>query len=164
MHAASKENEKLMIKKSRNGKGIFTRRNFQAEERLFEVTGGFITYNEDEEIDKETRSNTYRYSKDLFINPKEEIGDYLNHSCNPNSKVAKIGKRLFIISIKSILKNREVVIDYSTIIAADDSWKMECNCGSRICRKKIGKFKSLPSELRGKYIKTNIVPAYILDI
>jgi hypothetical protein len=158
------ENENLFISKTRNGSGVKVKRTFSKGENIFEVTGTLIACNEDDDIDDEIRNNTYRYDEELFLSPKGRIGDFLNHSCNPNSRLIKVGKKIFISAIKKILPNREVLIDYSTIIASDDSWKMLCNCGSLICRKKIGKFKLLPKDIKEKYIKNDIVPAYILEI
>lgn len=81
-----------------------------------------------------------------------------------NAKVVKINNKLLVCAIKNITKSKEVLMDYSTIIARDDSWKMKCNCGSRMCRRVIGKFKLLPKEVSEKYRKQNIVPEYILEI
>lgn len=100
----------------------------------------------------------------MFINPKGKVGDFLNHSCNPNAFVKKENKKLFVCALKAISSNREVFIDYSTIIAGDDSWEMLCNCGSKKCRKIVGKFKLLPKEIRERYKGSNIVPNYILEI
>lgn len=158
------ENEDLFITKSRNGSGVKVKRTFNKSENIFEVNGILMTCNEDDDVDDETRNNTYRYDEDLYLSPKGGIGDFLNHSCNPNSRLIKVGKKIFISAIKKILPKREVLIDYSTIIASDDSWKMKCNCGSVRCRGKIGKFKLLPKDIKEKYIKNNIVPEYILEI
>ncbi len=156
--------EFLIVKKARNGNGIFATRTFAKNEPIFEVKGKLITCDKEDDIDEETRANTYRYDENLYISPKGKIGDFLNHSCNPNAKVLKNGKKLFIFAIKNIPKEREVVIDYSTIIASDDSWKMKCNCGSSICRKNIGKFNLLPIKLKDKYKAKKIVPEYITKI
>ena len=164
MYLTPKESINLMVTKSKNGNGIFTKRNFAAQEIVFEVTGTFISCNEEEDLDEEARSNIYRYDENLYISPKGKIGNFLNHSCNPNAKVSKIGKRLFIFVIKNIPKEKEVTIDYSTIIASDDLWKMKCNCGSSICRKKVGKFNLLPIKLKDKYKTKKIVPEYITKI
>lgn len=154
----------LTIAVSRNGRGIFTTREFAAGQTVFEVTGRLITCDEDEDVDDETRSNAYRYDENLYLSPKGRIGDFLNHSCNPNARVVKKGKKLFIEAIKTILPGKEVLIDYSTITAADDTWKMKCNCGSAKCRKNIGSFRSLPKEIKQRYLQKEIVPRYILTI
>ena len=157
-----KEKRDLCIKKSINGFGIFSIKNFDREDKIFQVTGTFITCDEKENIDKKTRDNTYRYDENLYISPKGKIGDLLNHSCNPNSKIVKIGKKLYIVAINSIPKNKEILIDYSTLIANDDIWKMKCNCKSKNCRIIIKKFISLPQIIKQKYLALGMVPNYIL--
>ncbi len=159
-----KENKLLYVKKSRNGKGIFLKKAVSAGDILFRFTGKLITCEEDEEVDEKTRSNTIRFNNDKFLSPKGKIGDYINHSCNPNTKIIKRNNKLLIIAIKNILKSREVSFDYSTVLANDDMWIMKCNCGSKNCRKIIKKFSSLPKKIRDRYISGEIVPAYILKI
>ena len=159
----STEKKTLIVAKSRNGMGIVTMQNFQKGDVVFEVRGKLITCDEDDSVDEQTRSNTYRYSDDLYLSPAGNIGDFLNHSCNPNARVTKEGKKLFVRAIKTIPKNKEVLIDYSTITASDDSWTMKCNCGSAKCRGVIKKFRTLPKELRQKYISDGMVPQHILE-
>lgn len=160
MNFTAKEKRELAVKKSRNGRGISARRTFAPDETIFEVTGEFITCNEDDDIDEETRANTYRFDADRYISPKGRMGDFLNHSCEPNAKVVKKDERLFIVAICAIGKGEEVVIDYSTITASDDSWEMECNCGALSCRGIIKKFNSLPVKTRKKYRALGMVPKY----
>ena len=152
----------LIVKKSRNGKGIFAARNFLAEKKIFQVTGTLITCYENDDMDEQVRANTYPYDKTRYISPTGKIGDFLNHSCDPNAKVVKEKKKLFIVSIKPITKGEEVFIDYSTILAADDVWEMQCNCGSQQCRGVVKKFKTLPKKLREEYVAKGMVPSYIL--
>ena len=157
-----KRNKDLIIKKSRNGNGIFSARDFLAGEKIFEVTGTFMTGDEDDEVDEKTRANAFRYDSEKYISPNGEIGDFLNHSCEPNSRVVKSRGKLFVVAVNAIAKSAEIVIDYSTIIAPDDSWEMDCNCGSGKCRGTIGKFNSLPKRTRQKYVSARMVPHYIL--
>ncbi len=162
IHSIPEEEKDLIIKKARNGLGIFTRRKFLADETIFEVTGKFVTCDEDDNLDQKTRDNTYRYDEERYISPQGRIGDFLNHSCDPNAKVVKRNKKLFIVALCPIPHGVEVVFDYSTILASDDIWKMNCNCGSTYCRKVIKKFNSLPKQLQKKYISQDMVPSYIL--
>ena len=158
------QNKNLVVKKSRNGKGLFSKINFKKNEKILKVVGKLITCDVADNIDEETRANTYRYNKDLYLSPKGKLGNFINHSCNPNTKVAKEGKDLFIVAIKNIVKGKEIFFDYSTITASDDIWEMKCNCGSIKCRHIIGQFKSLPKKLRNLYTSLEIVPIYILNI
>ena len=158
------EEKKVYVKDARNGKGVFARKKILPEKMILEIKGVFLTCNEDDDIDEETRNNTFRYDDDLYISPGKDIANFINHSCEPNAKVVKKNKKLFIYSILPILKDEEVLFDYSTILARDDVWEMECNCGSQKCRKVVKQFKKLPLKLKEKYIKEEIVPDYILKI
>jgi uncharacterized protein len=162
MRLTEREKKNLIIKKSRNGRGIFTRKAFVPEETIFQVVGKRIECNEEDDIDDETRNNTYRFDEDLYISPAGRIGDFLNHSCEPNAKVVKKNNRLFIVAVSLIPEGQEVTIDYSTIIASDDSWDMKCNCGTKSCRGLVKEFKSLPPATKKKYLSLGMVPAYIL--
>ncbi|MDQ5949070.1 MAG: uncharacterized protein QG589_196 [Patescibacteria group bacterium] len=158
------ESPDFVIKKSRNGCGVFTKKDFSASERLFEIHGVFLTCEEDEDLDEETRNNAYRFDKDLFISAPNTVADYVNHSCNPNARVEKIKNKLYMVSLYSIPKGGEVFFDYSTILANDDVWEMKCNCGEQNCRQIVKKFNLLPHKVQKKYISEKIVPQYILDI
>ncbi len=164
MYLSPKERKELIIAPSKNGQGIFVQKAFKNEENIFEFKGSFISGDVDEEIDDNIRSNTIRFDEDWYISPDGRIGDFLNHSCNPTAKVVKVDNRLFIRAIKNIAIRKEVTIDYSTVTASDDIWKMKCLCGSSMCRGRIGTFKALPALLKGKYIEQSIVPEYILEI
>lgn len=152
----------LTIKKAKNGRGIFATRDYYAEETLFQVEGAFVTGYEDDELDENERSNTFRFSREKYINPKGTIGDFLNHSCLPNAKVIKRKKALYIVAVEDIRKGTEVVIDYSTITASDDTWEMNCNCGNNECRGVISQFKKLPRKIKNKYLALGMVPRYIM--
>lgn len=154
----------LEVKKARNGSGIFTTKLFKKGRNLFEVKGKLITCNEDDEIDEKTRNNTFRFDQDYFISPIGKIGEYLNHSCNPNSRVDKINGKIYIIAIEDLPGASEVLIDYSTIQASDDIWTMKCNCGSKNCRKTIKNIVKISKKVRAHYLKYGIIPEYILKI
>ncbi len=156
--------EDLSVQLTRNGRGIVAKQDFASDEVLFQVTGPFVTCDEDDEMNDVARSNTFRYDADLYISPEGTIGDFQNHSCEPNAKVVKVGDKLFVVAIDQIRMGEEVLIDYSTIIAADDIWEMQCLCGSRMCRGVIGSFDRLPAALRKTYIQSGIVPEYIIQI
>lgn len=158
------KNEKLEVKKTRNGFGVFVKNDFKIGETILEIVGPFITCDVDENIDDRIRSNAYRYNTNLYINPEGTFADFLNHSCKPNIKIIKNNKKLFVESIVPISKGSEILFDYSTVIASDDEWEMMCNCGEKECRKVVCGFSSLPVRTKNLYIKNSIVPDYIVKI
>lgn len=155
----------VLIKKSKSGKGMFANKNFTANEIILHIKGKLISCDEDEKLEDKIRDNTYRFSEDLFLSPKGEVADYINHSCEPNSCIRKKDDKLYCVAVRDIKKGEEISFDYSTVIADDDSWVMPdvCICGSKKCRKKIGKFSKLPKKVRDQYIKIDMVPNYIYD-
>ncbi len=151
----------LAVQPTRNGNGIYATCDFSAGDELYEITGDFITGNDDEEIEDSIRDNAFRYSEELYISPGGTLGDYQNHSCEPNAKVVKRIDGLFVVAHEHVRKGNEVLIDYSTITGSDDIWNMLCNCGSKVCRTSIGSFGRLPKALRERYKVQDMVPAYI---
>src|SRR5882762_1518223 len=95
---SAKESKTLAVKKSRNGHGVFSKKDFPPNTIIFQVVGRKVTCNEDEPMDEEERANTFRYSKNYYISPKGRLGDMLNHSCEPNAKLVKQSKKLFIVA------------------------------------------------------------------
>lgn len=154
----------VSVRKTRNGRGIHAVRHFAAGETLYEITGTPISGDADEDIDDTVRDNAFRFDENLYISPAGSVGDFQNHSCVPNAKVAKRDGRLYVAAIRSIARNEEVLIDYSTIIAADDIWEMACNCGADACRGLVRSFDRLPARLRKKYRADGVVPDYIVEL
>ncbi len=156
------EARNLAIRKSKNGRGIFTRRAFLLRETIFQVKGRFITGNVDDTLDEKTRSNAFRYDANRYISPAGSLGDFLNHSCEPNAAVVKKDAKLLVRATRRISASEEVTIDYSTILGADDIWQMNCSCRSAMCRRTVRQFYRLPKKLRDTYLKLGVVPRYIV--
>ncbi len=154
----------LFVDKSKNGKGIFTATPIKKDKTIFEIKGKIIHYTKTFKTKGAYVNNTFRFNDEHYLSPQGQIGDYLNHSCAPNSKVVKKRQKLYIVALKDIKPNKEILIDYSTILANDDIWTMKCKCGSKNCRGKITNISKLPIKLRKKYEANNIIPDYIKKI
>lgn len=162
MYLTQKEQKDVVVKKAKHGKGVFALHAFKPEQKIVRIQGRFITCDLDEDIDDEERSNAFRFDADLYISPKNRIGNFFNHSCEPNAKVIKKDNKLFMIATSPIQKGDEVFFDYSTVIASDDIWTMKCGCGSYNCRGVVKQFQKLPKRIKEAYLKKGIVPRYIL--
>lgn len=156
--------ECVVVHAARIGNGIFATRRFRAGETVFRVRGTVVHYTEVNRRGGTYQDNTFRFGRETYLSPEGEIGDFLNHSCAPNAKVEKRGRRLFVVAIRMIPVDTEVVIDYSTILAGDDTWTMRCRCGMPECRFNISAFTQLPVRLQDSYRRRRIVPEYILRL
>lgn len=154
----------LAVKKSTNGKGIFTTRIFKKGKNIFHIQGKLFHHTKTYTWEGPLQDNTFRYSENYYLSPQGYIGDYLNHACEPNAAIAKRNRRLYVWALRNIGAGEEIFIDYSTITASDDIWTMQCNCGCSSCRGTIRNWRSLPKILVQRYKLTGALPTHIRKI
>lgn len=151
----------LIVKKAKHGLGVFSTRAFMRGERVVTLTGHLITCGVEDVLDERTRDNAIRFDEDVYLSPDGGVGDYFNHSCNPNVYIIKKDNALHIIARRNIRAEQELCFDYATITASDDIWEMQCACGSAMCRKKVKQFIKLPKAVQKQYLREGMVPEYV---
>ncbi|MFZ2975017.1 MAG: SET domain-containing protein [Candidatus Moraniibacteriota bacterium] len=147
-------NPKLEVREIKNiGKGVFVKREIKKDEMLA-VFGGYIISVENEaNLSEEYNDCGVQISEDFVLssgNKKEET-DYFNHSCDPN---AGFHGQIFLVAMKKIKKDEEVVFDYAMVlhkVKNVKAYNMKCLCGSEKCRKYITENDWKISELQKKY-------------
>jgi hypothetical protein len=81
----------------------------------------------------------------LYVGPNKWLigfgGEYsesfINHSCDPNTKVTWDGDIATLSAVRSIEPNEEITFDYETVIPSEESFTFICGCGAGNCRKVI---------------------------
>jgi len=74
--------------------------------------------------------------------------DYMNHSCNPNTWFEADGS---MTALRDILPGEEITYDYA-MSEARPEFKLECRCGTPLCRKIIrGDDLKKNADLRQRY-------------
>jgi SET domain-containing protein len=149
----------------RNGRGLVARKALRRGAVVVEITGRIVTGEEVWrywEIDPKLGANCFRYDEDHYLDPDGTLGQYANHSCNPNSGGFRVGRRLVIKAIRPIAAGEEVTHDYSTFLGADDVWTMRCNCGEENCRKTVKNVANLPLATLRRYRRLGIIPDFIM--
>jgi SET domain-containing protein len=154
----------VVVKKSRIGKGLFATRRFTRGEMVLPIIGRIVHWKELYRRGGTFQNNTFRFDAEHYLSPRGEIGEFINHSCEPSARVTKRKDRLYLVAISTIRPGEEIFFDYSTNLAADDIWTMKCRCGALSCRKIIRAYTKLPSKLRQYYLKRGIIPRYIVVI
>lgn len=156
----------LVVQPVRNGLGIVALRPFAAGAMVCTVRGRIVSaatvwryWN----TDPRRGANCFRYDADHYLDPEGEIGAYANHSCDPNAGVIRTPIRLLLRAIRPIAAGEEVTHDYSTLLGADDVWSMQCNCGSRRCRRMVRNISRLPAGVHAAYLRRGIIPRFIVD-
>lgn len=147
-----------------NGTGIFTTTPIQKNKKIFTIRGIILSLPDFFRASKKVRDNTYRLRVDAYLSPGDTAGNWLNHSCAPNSRIVKENGKLSIVALRRIPKDREILFDYSTVLAKDDFWVMRCRCGTKSCRGVVKNYTFLPPKVLKRYIKQDILPLYIQKI
>jgi SET domain-containing protein len=154
--------QRVVVRTARNGVGLFASRTYKPNQTIIKIVGRVV----DAGILWERRGtfadNCFRYGPETYLDPGDQDGRYVNHSCEPNAGIRKNNNQLFLFAVKAISAGTEIVIDYSTILGDDDIWTMRCACGRRTCRKTIRRFGALPSALKAHYVRAGLVPTYII--
>ncbi len=150
--------DNLILGPSKNGKGVFARKDIRKGEGLLQIRGKRLTGKQ--LITPYDVDHAFQIGKDRYLGPSGKMDDYINHSCNPNTGVRTQKHQRILVAIKNIKKGKEITLDYSTF-ADDEGWT--CNCGSKLCRKKVRSFRYLPQKIQQKYIRLGIVQAYLLE-
>ena len=129
---------KTELKKSKiEGIGLFAKDNISKGEIISIKAGHIVQLEEAMRSNKEFEEYDLQIHDNFFLVPKrkEEIKDlviHFNHSCNPN---AGPDGQITFVAIKDIKKGEEITCDYATINTCP--YRLECNCGSKNCRKII---------------------------
>jgi SET domain-containing protein len=143
---------KAVVKQSPiHGKGLFARERINKGEIVC-VKGGYV-------FNRQTLAQTQeklgpaeiQIAEDLFIGPvsgeqREGGMIFSNHSCDPNIGVR--GQIVFV-AMRDIEPGEELTHDWAT--TDDDSYEMECRCGSNNCRKIITGQDWKRKDLQQKY-------------
>jgi SET domain-containing protein len=140
-------NKKIIIKKTKNmGKGLFAIKPIKKGELISDWTKGKVYIAEKAgKLPKKIRNHAIQFDEHKWIDT-EDIGRYINHSCEPN---CGLKGKFKIVSIRNIKKGEQLTYDYE--MTEDSNWKMKCKCKTKSCRKIIGTYKNLPEEIKDKY-------------
>ncbi|MFT3907440.1 MAG: SET domain-containing protein [Steroidobacteraceae bacterium] len=155
----------LVVARVRNGFGLVATRRFERGERIDEIRGRIVTparlwrY---WDSDPQRAANCIRFDAEHYLDPRGEIGQFANHSCDPNAALLREGPRLVLRALKICRPGDEITHDYATLLGADDIWRMRCNCGERRCRGVVSNVASLPAPLFARYRKQGLIAAFIL--
>ncbi len=130
-------NPKVEVRNSEfGGKGLFAKETIEKDEIVI-VWGGTLMTEETIKRGNYRKGTSVEIGEGMYFagKPSESPGtdDFLNHSCDPN---LWLKDEVTLIMRRDIEKDEELTADYGTWVSRPE-WKMECRCGSRLCRKMI---------------------------
>jgi hypothetical protein len=154
---------RLYCATSNLGLELFAGRPFKRGEIILIFKGNIIGFAEAvAKGDRECWPLQIGYGKYIDL---EKPGCLANHSCEPNAGIRDDGSttHVCLIALQDIFPNDEIRYDYSTTMD-EDSFTMQCNCGSKNCRGVVEDFKRLPLDVQNHYLQDGLVMKFIAKI
>lgn len=137
------------------GVSLFASQPIRSGRTILRLSGPIITF--DDAVKKGAREcYPLQIAHDAYIDLIEP-GCFANHSCAPN---AGLVNDVDLVAMRDLAPGEEIRYDYSTTMD-EESWTMECRCGSGQCRGVVTDFKLLPSGVRNTYLRLGMVQAFI---
>jgi SET domain-containing protein len=139
------DSKKVVVKKTaRHGKGVFARVKIKKGEVIAAFDGAIYDFDHDDWNDY-LYNHVIQFEKWRWRDSKG-IARLINHSCDPNCGIRDLFK---VTAMRDIAPGEEILWDYG--MTENYTWRMKCTCGSPICRKTIGAYRTMPLAIRKKY-------------
>jgi hypothetical protein len=120
------------VRPEKGGYGVFATRAVQPGELLVVWGGDIVSGEELLDLTPIMQRHSIQVEENLYMVPHElpEVGDFINHSCSPNSGLSG---QMSLVALRPIAKGEEICYDYAM---SDGSAydEFNCSCGSPECR------------------------------
>jgi SET domain-containing protein len=156
MPRLSYSSPKTIVKESRiHGRGLFAREPISGGE-IVAIKGGYVFDSAAlQDIERSLGPAEITVADGFHIGPvganeREGAMLFTNHSCDPN---IGIQGQIVFVAMRDIAAGEELTHDWAT--TDDDTYEMECHCGSAICRGTVTgqdwRLKDLQERYRGYF-------------
>jgi len=103
--------------------GIFTKNAIANDTEFYQIPLGIIY--------SETKPRCARIADEKYVSD-DKVLNWVNHSCNPNSRLDIDRDDPVLIAIRDILPNEEISVDYNQTEV--QGVRVECTCKSENCK------------------------------
>jgi uncharacterized protein len=136
-------------------RGLFATKKIRKGEAVSRLGGIVVTEQElAARLEERARTRLVPYIDSIIFDdglhlilPLDQPNHFANHSCDPN---LWWGENLTLVARREINSAEELTNDYGTS-SGDPRWKMECYCGSPLCRQVVTGEDWLRADLRKRY-------------
>jgi hypothetical protein len=127
--------DRLAVKRTDTGLGLFTLEAIPAGRRIIEYVGPVVT---SEEVDRRGGKYFFELDENFAIDgsPRTNLARYINHSCRPNAEAFISGRRIRIWSKKRIKAGEQITINYGKSYFDDHIKPVGCKCEKCIAQPK----------------------------
>ncbi len=136
------------------GRGVRATRDFERGEIVAHFGGTLVRFDRVTDF-----THVLQVGPDAFLGPSGNLDDYVNHSCDPNTRVDIVSSAGFLVALVPIASGTEITFDYSTCMIDEDAIP-GCLCGAENCRGIIEPFVSMATEDAERLERRGLVPAF----
>jgi uncharacterized protein len=148
----------FVIRRCKFGYGVFTLSDIKKGKRVITLRGENLTPSGYRSLHGKAAVFTMRTGVNAYCH-LDKTTRYLNHSCDPNTFLMT-DRSLF--AARDIKAGEEITFDYST--SSDEGWVLSCRCGSKGCRKKVGRFRDLDAKTKARFLRLKAAPPWLLKV
>jgi SET domain-containing protein len=133
------------------GRGVVAVDDIARDEIVAIKAGNIVTRDEIDAVTAAAGDLALQIDDDFYLAPRnadevEDMSVFINHSCDPN--VGFRGQVVYV-AMRDIAAGEELCHDYA--MERSDDYRLDCHCGSPLCRGKVsGEDWKLP-ELQQRY-------------
>lgn len=139
------DNPKIKVKNHKFGKCLVATSKIAKGEEIARFDGEVFEAKNCNDLPKDYADHVVQFDETKYVE-SAGVARYANHSCDPNCGVKDF---VAIVAMRDIKRGEEITWDYA--MTEDSNWRMECQCGSPICRGVIGAFRLLSEDICQKY-------------
>jgi uncharacterized protein len=117
------------------GKAVFARELIEPGQVVAVWSGRLVSAEELDDLPEDIRRHTVQVEERLYLASltPDELPDYINHACDPNSG---LDGQITIVAMRTIHPGEEVTIDYAMCDGSPYD-EFDCACGSARCRSRV---------------------------
>ncbi len=114
--------------------GCYTTTPIAKGARVVEYTGPRITKERGDEL-YQGREHTYLFGigDGKIVIDGNGMAAFINHSCDPNCEIDEVDDRIYIVALRNIEPDEELLYDYN-LYDGDEDDPAHCFCGANTCR------------------------------
>ncbi len=119
--------DKLILKRSATGLGVFASEPIAAGKRIIEYVGPILTT---EEVDRRRGKYFFEIDENFAIDgsARTNLARYFNHSCRPNAEAFVARRRVWIWSKRNIKPGEQITLNYGKAYFDDHIKPVGCKC------------------------------------
>lgn len=130
------------------GKGMFAREKIHKGEIITLWGGDVVDRAQFERLGEHQKRQSAQIEEGHYlVSSKPGPGDFINHSCDPNSG---LDGQVVVRAMRDIEPGEEITIDYA-MVDGDPRDEFECQCGSPNCRRTVTGNDWMLPELQKRY-------------